>query len=282
MPKVGGHVSTAGSLALSFERAQKIEAECCQIFVSPPQQWLQTAHPDSEIEKYNERAKESGLGPNFIHATYLVNLGTQSPEHLQKSVDWLIYSLNLASKLGIQGTILHLGSHKGLGFEVIKPQVIEAIKKVLANTPKDVQLIMENSAGGGGSIGGKFEELASLLKGVSDPRLKICLDTQHAFAAGYDLKNNIEAVIEEFNKTAGLENLVVIHANDSKTEFGSFKDRHENIGEGLIGDEGYKKIVRHPKLSHLPFILEVPGFSETGPDLENIKKLKSYRVKNNP
>ncbi len=280
--KIGAHVSAAVSLDLSFERAQKIEAEATQIFVSPPQQWLKVAHTDQIIEKYKAAQKETGIGPNFIHGTYLVNLATLIPEHYLKSIDWLNYAMEMAQKLEVEGVIFHLGSHKGKGFEGASSQIAKALATILKQAPSNQgnkpYLILENCAGGGGSIG-KFEELGYLIKKVNNPRLRICLDTQHAFAAGYDLrtKDSLNDVLNQFDKEIGLDNLVVIHANDSKPDLGSKTDRHENIGEGKIGKEAWNNIINHPKLKDLPFILEVPGFEDTGPDLPNVNILKSLR-----
>lgn len=277
MPKIGAHVSAAVSLELSFDRAQKIGAECTQIFISPPQQWFQTKHDDEELERYRRKTKETGIKPNFIHGTYLINLGTKNPEHLQKSVDWLMYALHTAAKMGSDGVIFHLGSHKGVGFEKALPQIAKALRVILNPEEKTPYLILENSAGAGGSIGSKFSELGRILKEVGSDRLKVCLDTCHAYAAGYDIKSPIglKSALEEFEEEAGLENLVAIHANDAKFDLGSGKDRHENIGEGFIGREGFENIINHPKFADLPFILEVPGYAGTGPDDENIQNLKS-------
>ncbi|MBI3486366.1 deoxyribonuclease IV [Candidatus Daviesbacteria bacterium] len=307
MPKVGAHVSASVSLELAFQRAKQINADCFQIFISPPQQWLKTRHPEDEVSAFLKAQKESGISPNFIHGTYLINLGTQNKEHLKKSIDWLIYALNLAKDLEMQGVIFHLGSHKGVGFEAIKEQVIKSLGLILKEVRgdgergapssarsavrtsdgaadrqdpkrfKQPQLILETSAGAGGNLGGNFRELGEILKQVDNPRLKICLDTQHVFASGYDVKSvlGLKDVLEEFEQEIGLENLAVIHANDSKVEYRSNRDRHENIGEGFIGKEGFSNLINHPKLKDIPFILEVPGFAGNGPDLENVQLLKS-------
>ncbi len=285
MPKVGAHISAAGSLDLSIGRALNIKAECMQIFVSPPQQWLQTKHSLESIESFKRLTKEREVGPNFIHGTYLINLATDKPENLQKSIDWLIYALNLAGELGVEGVIFHTGSHGKRGFETVKDQIASAIKQILNSTSSSSSyLILENSAGQGGTVGGKFSELGQIVKALASHsssgnvnRVKVCLDTCHAYAAGYDLKNlvTLKDVLQEFDEEIGLENLAAIHANDCKFELGSGKDRHENIGEGFIGKEGFENLVNHPKLSEIPFILEVPGFSGNGPDEENIDILKN-------
>jgi deoxyribonuclease IV len=325
MPKIGAHVSAAVSLETSFIKAQEIGAEATQIFIAPPRQWAQTEHDEAEIIRYREAMEQSGVSTNFIHGTYLVNLGTASPEHLQKSLDWLVYALNYADKLGSRGVIFHMGSHQGRGFEAVFSQIVESLREVLDSTeavrgdseessqngpqtliprqrdtesrtgfeiprrqdpelsgPEETFLILENSAGAGGGLGATFQELGRLIKAVNNPRLKICLDTQHSFAWGYDLKSKIglEDMLKEFDEEIGLENLVAIHTNDSKTEFRSKRDRHENIGEGFIGKEAFENMINHPKLNHTTFILEVPGFLGNGPDKENVDILKSLRKNN--
>jgi deoxyribonuclease IV len=283
MPKIGAHVSAAVSLETSFIKALEIGAEATQIFISPPRQWTQTEHDEEEIQRFRQAQNTSGVSTNFIHGTYLVNLGTGNPEHLQRSIDWLVYALNYAHKLNCRGVIFHLGSHQGRGFEVVFSQVVESLKEALDSTYREntelPYLVLENSAGAGGGIGATFQELGRLIKAVNNPRLQVCLDTQHAFAYGYDLKSELglKDVLEEFNQEIGLTNLAAIHTNDSKTEYRSKRDRHENIGEGLIGKEAFKNMINHPSLKDVPFILEVPGFGGNGPDKENVDLLKSLR-----
>ncbi len=280
MPIIGAHVSAAGTLDLSLDRAENIGAKATQIFISPPQQWAQIQHQDEEIADYKQKLQQKEIELNFIHGTYLVNLATENPEHLQKSIDWLIYAQNMAGKLGVTGTIFHTGSHGGRGFEKVVGQVALALTKVLENSPQNISLILENSAGMGGSIGSKFSELGQILQKVGDRRVKVCLDTQHAFAAGYDLKAliGLKSTLEEFNEEIGLENLAAVHANDSKVALGAGKDRHENIGEGFIGREGFENMLNNKAFAEIPFILEVPGFKTSGPDKENIDILNSLML----
>lgn len=274
MLKVGAHVSSAGGLYNAFDNALKIEAECMQIFITPPQVWLQITPKPEVVEKYLKAQDETKLGPNFIHGCYLINLASDNPENLRKGIDWLIYSLKTASQLKLTGTIFHLGSHKGRGFEAVKSQIVESLKEILDKTPEDTYLILENSAGT--AIGGRLNELGDLVKEIKNKRLKVCVDTQHAFASGYDLTNQdgVEKLVSEMEETFGVENLIAIHTNDSKTELGSGRDRHENLGEGKIGLEGFRLLVNHPKLKDIPFILEVPGFDDKGPDQKNVDILK--------
>lgn len=273
--RVGAHVSSAGGLYNAFDNAVKIGAECFQIFISPPQIWNPINPKPEVVEKYLEKQQGTRLGPNFIHGCYLINLATDNPENLKRGVDWLIYSLKTASDLKLAGTIFHLGSHKGRGFEAVKDQIKNCLNEILDKTPSGTYLILENSAGT--AIGGRLSELGELVQEVRNPRLKVCIDTQHAFASGYDLreKEGVGKLVSEIEGLIGLGNLVCFHINDSKTEFASGRDRHENLGEGKIGLEGFRSLVNHPKLKDLPFILEVPGFDDKGPDQKNIDILKS-------
>lgn len=277
MPKVGAHVSAAISLEYAFDKAQKIGAECLQFFISPPQQWAFTNHDNDEIERFKSKASETQIGPNFIHGTYLVNLGTDKAEHLRKSIDWLIYGMKMAEKLEIQGLIFHTGSHKGKGLDGKMDQIVQAIREVMSQINSDTQLILETSAGGGGSIGRNFAELGMILKQVGDDRVRVCIDTAHTFAAGYDWRSDIDAILAEFGREVGLDKLAAFHANDSKMDFASYKDRHANIGEGFMGQIAFAQLLNHPLLKDKPFLLEVPGFADEGPDVENIEIMKKLR-----
>ena len=159
------------------------------------------------------------------------------------------------------------------------PQTIERLNEVLEQSPSDVQLIIENCAGMGNQIGASFKEIGKILKALGNARVQVCLDTQHSFAAGYDVatKDGLEKTIEEFDKEIGLEHLVAVHANDSKIAFAGGVDRHENIGDGLIGLKGFEIIMSHVAFREVPFFLEVPGVERNGPDEENINRLKSIR-----
>lgn len=276
VPKIGAHVSTAISLDLAFDRAQKIGAECMQIFISPPQQWTQPQHQETEVNEFIKKAKETGIGPNFIHGAYLINLASQNPSNLEKSISWLIYAQKMVEKLKVVGTIFHIGSSGAGERREALNQVVRSVSQIL-EVSGDVQLILETSAGAGNTIGDEFFELRQIIKAVGDERVKVCLDTQHIFASGYDIRTRkgLEKVVGEFDKEISLEKLVAVHVNDSKTELASHKDRHENIGEGFLGKEVFRIILNHPSFIHLPFIIETPGFRNTGPDEENINILKS-------
>ncbi len=272
---IGAHVSAAGSLANSLDRAKLIGAECSQIFIGPPKRWLQVEFSPQTITDYVTKQNDLAIKPNFIHGSYLINLGTADSIHLERSIKSLIHSQTTAAKLGIQGTIFHIGSHKGLGFEQVVTQVCQSIDQILSQSPQTVQLILETSVGGGGNIG-SFNELGEILRMVNKPNLKVCLDTQHIFAAGYDLTTDqgLAQTLEEFSNKVGLENLVVVHLNDSKVELAGKRDRHENIGQGFIKEGGISKVINHPHLKDLPFILEVPGIDKKGPNKDSIDMVR--------
>ena len=279
----GAHVSTAGGIDKAIDRALEIEAEAMQIFASPPQGWAFKPVSDDSASLCREKAQASNFGPVFLHGVYLVNLGTENPDNLQKGIDSLVNYMKSASSIGAMGVIFHPGSHKGRGFEGVLKQTVESIQQVLSAAPDNDWLILENMAGMGDHIGAKFQELGGLIQSVGDPRLKVCLDTQHCFAAGYEIttKDGIQNAMEEFNKEIGLSKLVVVHANDSKTPFASGVDRHENIGQGYMGLEGFETIIHHQAFRDLPFLLEVPGIEKKGPDRENVEILKRLRGNDN-
>jgi deoxyribonuclease-4 len=277
--KIGAHVSTSGGISKAVARGQEIGCEAIQIFGSSPQAWAFKPVPGEQIELFKQGLADAGIGPVFLHAIYLINLGTPDKEKLKKGIDSLANYMKLAADLGATGVIFHPGSHGGRGYEAVLPQAVEAIKIVLDTAPEGPVLAVENMAGMGRHIGAKFEELGGILDSVDSPRLKICLDTQHSFAAGYDLTNpeGIQGMLDELDAGPGSANVAAVHANDSKRVCGSGVDRHDNIGEGFIGEEGFAAIMANPAFADVPFLLEVPGFEGNGPDQQNIDILKRIR-----
>ena len=277
--KIGAHVSTAGGISNAVARGQEIGCEAIQIFGSSPQTWAFNPVPGEQIDLFKKGLADAGIGPVFLHAIYLINLGTPNKDNLAKGIDSLVNYMNLAADIGAAGVIFHPGSHGGRGYEAVLPQTVEAIKKVLDASPDGPCLAVENMAGMGQHIGARFDELGGILKAVDSPRLKICLDTQHAFAAGYDLTNidGIQAMLDELDAGPGSANVAAVHANDSKRVCGSGVDRHDNIGDGFIGEKGFAAIMGNPAFADVPFLLEVPGFEGKGPDRRNIDILKKIR-----
>lgn len=276
MPRFGAHISAAGGIDRSIERAQAIGAETIQIFGSPPQSLIPPKHSAEEIGRFKEAVKKTGIGPIFLHAPYLINLATPKPDYLKTCISSLTLALRLAETIGSEGVIFHTGSSGERSFEEVLTQVVTAIKQVISNT-SSASLIIENSAGAGGTVGDRPEEIGAIIKGVDSSRVKTCLDTEHAFASGYDLRTDlgIGAMLADWDREIGLDRLVVLHANDSKIPLGGNRDRHENIGEGLIGRDGFRLMKENEVLGRLPWILEVPGFADAGPDKDNLDILRS-------
>ena len=277
--KIGAHVSTAGGLSNAFDRASNIGAEAIQIFASSPRAWKFNQPKEEEVNLFKEKMDQTGIWPCYIHGSYLVNIGGD-PSQIEKSIESLTNNMSVAGKIGAEGVIFHGGSHKGKGFHNIVKQASECLKRVLDNSPENVWLCLENSAGMGSHIGSSFEEMGELIHLVQNDNLKVCLDTEHMFAAGYDLTNSdeIPQIMKRFDEEIGLSKLVAVHANDSKVELGSGVDRHENIGDGFIGIDGFKSLMNDPSFEKVPFFLEVPGFDSKGPDEININLLKSIRT----
>ena len=269
--KIGGHVSIAGGLTNAVQNTLDIKGNCMQIFAGSPRMWLRTPFPEDQVTSFNLKVKEQDLSPIFIHALYLVNLASDNPELLEKSYQALLMDLQNGQRINSAGVLVHIGSHQGRGFDSVKDQIISLVKKLLKNT-KDTPFLIENSAGQKGKIG-SLEEIEALVKSIDDPRIKVCLDSAHMFEAGIDLREAkvVEDLVKKLGTKGLLDRLVCLHLNDSKTVLGSGHDKHENIGEGEIGKAGLSNLVNHPKLKHLPLLLEVPGQDKKGPDQKNIQ-----------
>jgi deoxyribonuclease-4 len=282
--KIGAHVSTAGGLITAFDRAEAIGAECVQIFESAPQQWGTARLDDEQVAAFRARMDASGIAPLFIHGKYLMNLASADAKIFKTSASTLRSSLNIAGRIGARGVIFHTGSHKGLGIDAVFEQICDAAVRVLGETPEDTWMIFENSAGQGGVIGSKFSELGAILKRIDNPRAKVCIDTCHAFASGYDLSNaaGVAAAFDELDREIGFHNVAAMHCNDSKTALGAGRDLHENIGDGKIGRDGFEAILAHPAVADVPMLLEVPGYkldgAAKGPDKPNLDRLKEIRA----
>lgn len=280
--KIGAHVSVAGGLNFAIKRALKIGANCLQIFSSPPQQWRSASYTHGELEEFKKELRKQALLPLFVHAPYLINLASDNPVIVKRSMDSLILDLKFSQHIGAEGVIFHLGSHR-LGWSLSKrEELINLFKRILKNSPSQTLVIVENSSGSGSKIGIKLLELLKIKEDLKNERIKFCLDTAHLFEAGYDLrtKRTIALFASQVDESLSWESVVCLHANDSKTDLGSKIDRHENIGEGKIGLGGFKALLHHPKLVNKPFIIETPGFSKEGPDKKNLDILwKLARVK---
>ncbi len=276
-PFLGAHVSAAGGLSQSIRNAERLGAETIQIFGASPRQWNAKLPIRADIKEYKEALKKSSVQSVYLHAAYLVNLATADRSLYEKSVENLSAHLKIAELIGAQGLIFHLGSDTGLDRNSSLRRVISGMKLVLKNVPGKSMLLMENSSGGGRKVGASPEEIGELLKGVPSRRIGVCLDTAHAYEAGeisYTPKS-IKDFLRKWRTYIGLRNLVVIHANDSRTPFASGIDRHENIGRGHIGLKGFRNLAREKNLWNADWILEVPGFANDGPDRQNLSILRN-------
>ena len=277
-PRIGAHQSSAGGLWRAAERAASIGAEALQIFGSSPQMWRQTNHPPEAFHRFRTACAEAGIEEVWLHAPYLVNLAADG-ELREKSIDAIAYALTVAERAGARGLVVHTGSHLGQGLEAVLPRVQTAIARALDAAPGEAVLALETGAGQGGVIGRSFEELGAILRACDTPRVQVCLDTCHVFAAGYDIatRKGLRETMRAFDREVGLDRLAVVHANDSKAALGSNRDRHENIGDGQIGYAGFEVILKDRAVAGKAFLLEVPGIEGDGPDAENIERLKRIR-----
>lgn len=275
--QIGGHVSTKGGIDRAIDNGLAIGAEVIQTHPSPPQQWRTLVLDDAAVDAYVAKAQAAGLTRHFFHAAYLVNLASRDSVLLKRSIGSLASYMKLAGRLGVDGVIFHPGSHKGVGFEPMLPQIATAIHEVLERSADSAaQLIVENSAGAGGCVGCSFDEIGAIVDAAASPRVGVCLDTAHSYASGYDLRTaaGVDDTLRRFEESVGLEKLVAVHANDSRAPLGANVDRHANIGEGHIGNDAFGVMLNDPRLRNLPWILEVPGEGQ-GPDLDNINRLRS-------
>lgn len=271
MRKVGGHVSIAGGIKNAVQNTQNIGGNCMQVFAGSPRLWTRQLWKKSDTELFLSQISKENLNPVFIHALYLVNLGTDNPELLAKSIAALTLDVQNGDLINSSGVVVHIGSHQGRGFDSIKNQIVSSLQQILNATEK-TPLLLETDAGQNGKIG-SIEEISFLIKEVNNDRLGICFDTAHLFEGGLDLRDIslVQKFITELKNLDLLSKVKCIHLNDSATEFDSHRDNHADLGIGKIGIEGLKNFVNQPELIHLPLILETPGPEKQGPNKENIE-----------
>jgi deoxyribonuclease-4 len=274
----GAHVSSSGGIWQAIDRAEAIGCDAVQVFTQSPRMWRPTNHTPEAITRFRERREEAGIESVVCHALYLVNLASPDPVIHGKSVAAMRATLEAASAIGAEGVIFHVGSHLGAGFETGLEQVVPALRELLELTTEDLWLLMENSAGAGGTIGRSTDELATIHAAVDHhPRLGLCLDSCHWFVSGIDVTDKavLDAAIADIDSRIGLDRLRCLHVNDSKAALGSNLDRHETTGAGLIGDDGLRTFLAHPAFQELPAILETPGPDGNGPDAAEVARLRA-------
>jgi deoxyribonuclease-4 len=275
----GAHCS--GGVKRAVDNAEEIGAEALQLFVQSPRAWRFPEHDPADLERFRARREEAGLGAVLVHALYLVNLATTNDEIYEKSVATVRSTVTTACAIEADGVVVHVGSHLGAGFEAGLDRAVPALAQALELCSERTWLLLENSAGAGGTVGRSVEELAVLVDRLErHPRLGVCLDSCHLFVSGYDVTDagKLDAVLEDVDATVGLDRLRAIHVNDAQAPLGSNRDRHANVGEGLIG-ERLGVFLAHPRLQGLPAILEVPGVDGRGPDANEVQKLRDLHTR---
>jgi len=278
---IGAHVKASGGVWKAIENGVELGCEAVQFFAGSPRTWAPMVYKETDAARFREARAASPIRYAVIHTIYLINLATTNEEFYEKSVAALIGAARSAEQLGVDAIVTHIGSHQGAGFEAGLARVQHALGEVLEEVGDSaVRVLLEDTAGAGGTMGVNFDELGAMIDSVGgDPRVGLCLDTCHLFAAGFDLRTRegIDRALEALDRACGLERLELLHVNDSKTPLGSNRDRHANIGEGELGVDAFREIVNHPACAGLPGILEVPGFDGEGPDLPSVELLRSLR-----
>lgn len=276
MVNVGVHVSIAGSVALAVERARDIGCDTFQIFSRNPRGWASKDLSEEDAMQFRVALQSSGISPVFDHMPYLPNLATPREEMYEKSIAALNAELLRCATLGIPYLVTHLGHHLGDGLENGRMRVIRAVNNALEDGPKNVMLLLENTAGEKNGVGSTFEDIHAVWEGIQYPsRVGFCFDTCHAFGAGYELRtpDGIEDTLSKLDETMGFQNIRLIHLNDSKGALGSGLDRHEHIGLGSIGEEGFVSMLGHEFFRTRPLICETP-VDERRDDRGNIAKVR--------
>ena len=276
--RLGAHESIAGGLYKAFDRARSVGCEAVQIFVKPNRAWAVKPLTEDDVTRFKAEAEETDIQPVVGHASYLLNLATPDEALWTKSRDTLTIELERCETLNVPYLVLHPGSHVGTGEDAGLARVAQALGEVHAVTSGfHAQILLETTAGQGTGLGYCFEHLGWLIEHTPDgERLGVCLDTCHVFAAGYELRTpeGYAATMDGFDQVVGLERLKAIHLNDSKGDLGSRKDRHEHIGKGHIGQEGFRHVLNDPRLAGLPGLLETPKSDDLHEDRENLAVLR--------
>jgi len=274
--EIGAHVSSSGGIHKAVDRALEIGADSMQVFTQSPRTWRPTNHDPATFEQFRARRAETGMGGVLCHALYLCNLAAPDDAIYEKSVAAMRNTMEVACGIGADGVVFHVGSHLGSGFETGLERVLPAMEQVLELCSDETWLLMENSAGAGGTIGRSLEELATIFERLDrHPRLGVCLDSCHLFVSGVDVTDPaaLDACLDEVDAAIGLDRLRALHVNDSAAPLGSNRDRHANIGEGLLG----KKLgvfLGNARLQNLPAVIETAGPDNHGPDANEIRKAK--------
>jgi apurinic endonuclease APN1 len=274
----GAHVSAAGGLKNAVTAAVELGINTIQVHPSPPQRWNTTPFAQGAEEPFNLAREGTCLEKVFFHAIYLINMATPDNVKFQNAKVSLLNYLDFNARIGGSGVIFHVGSMKDQEDDAVGyDRVVSGLNYIMEKAPDNARLILEVAAGAGSVIGDKVEELGMIYGQLErKENVGFGLDTQHMWASGYDFQNHLEDVIENVESSLGLDKVWSIHLNDSKTALESRKDRHENIGDGLIGRDALEKVFTHKKLAHIPFILETPALESLEGARSEIEKLRGF------
>lgn len=275
---LGAHMSIAGGVHTAIERAVRIGCTALQMFVKNNNQWKGKALSDEDVATYKDALSKARIGPVVVHDTYLINLCASDRSILKKSRDALTDELQRCEKLGVDYLNFHPGAHMGRGEKEGIERIAESLNMIHTRTKGfRVKSVIESTAGQGTALGYKFEQLKDMIDLVDEQeRMAVCIDTCHIFAAGYDIvsEEGYHRTFREFDDIIGLDRLVAFHVNDSKRELGSRVDRHEHVGKGKIGLEGFRLIMNDERFVNIPKILETPKSDDMHEDVENMAVLK--------
>jgi deoxyribonuclease-4 len=281
---LGAHMSIGGGVHLAIERGCSIQCTAIQMFVKNNMQWFARPLGRDEIRSFLDHRQRGELLSIFAHANYLINLAATHPQFHANSLRALAEELTRADQLELPFLVVHPGAHLGAGEQAGLDEIVASIDRVFRKIPKvKTKIALETTAGQGSCLGHRFEQIAYIIENVREPeRLRVCLDTAHIFAAGYDIGSEpgVKKTFREFDRVIGLERLVAIHLNDSKTARGSRVERHEHIGKGKIGLNAFRFIMRDPRLRQIPKVLETPKGKELREDVMNLRTLRSLAAKN--
>jgi deoxyribonuclease IV len=281
-PCIGCHLSLGAKPDLSLAHAARHGVECVQVFASSPAAWKPPMVDEARDGLTNRVRKELNIDPLFIHAIYLINLASEDRTLTRRSQDSLVAALNAGERLHARGVIVHPGSHLGRGFEEVVSEVGAKLLQVLRDSPEGIELILENSAGSGGTIGSSLEELAAILDHAQGhSALKIALDTAHLCGAGWDFTESGMPTLlaQRIRDTVGFDRLAALHTNDSKLPPGSRRDRHASVGEGFVGLDGFRFLLREPEFQTIPWICETPDLGSTDQNerFGSVRRLRELR-----
>jgi len=279
--RLGAHLPLGDGMVRAVDRARLIGARALQVFADNPTSWRRRTEPPTELPKFRARVAALDIGPIAIHAAYLINLAGPEEDFRAKSVAVLTEEMRVAPGFGASFVNVHTGSHKLTGLEAGVDRIGEGVARALAESPDGpdaAMLVLENSAGGGGGVGTTAEELEAILvatarHGAPASRVGLCLDTAHLWGAGHkiDDADGVDALVDEIDRRVGIDRVVMMHLNDSKSTLGSRLDRHEHLGAGAIGVAGIQRWLTHPKLAHVTYYIETPGMDE-GYDKINVRR----------